>query len=389
MKGFVSLNSQRWLSFGFLFFFITWGIFLPYWTGWLTNVQGLSVTSASIIMGVGMIVRSLSTFFLFPQLSKQQPLVSIIRWMTIGSIVFLLLYIPASSFTALLLITAAFSIFYPTILPAIESSASVLMQKEHIHYGKSRSYGSIGYTLALLAVGGLTGYFGEQAILYAMLVALVVVLFFFSQPAPQFLTQLPEKQPAEKRVTMKELFRSKQFLVIGILAVLLQGSHTAYYNYGFIYLDDLHVSGIWIGVILNIAVIFEILFFTNADRFFSKWKVSTMFMVASIGSTLRWVLIYLFPLTEVFVVTQVLHAVSFGFAHFAFIQYISHQLPEKHIPTAQGFYAAVAMSLSVALLTFPAGYLYDLQPGFAFLGMTLCSIPAIFIILTTKKKYNY
>ena len=51
------MNNQRWLSMSFLAFFFTWGVFLPYWTGWLTIEKGLSVTTASFIMGLGMVAR--------------------------------------------------------------------------------------------------------------------------------------------------------------------------------------------------------------------------------------------------------------------------------------------------------------------------------------------
>ena len=35
------MNNQRWLSISFLTFFFTWGVFVPYWTGWLTIEKGL------------------------------------------------------------------------------------------------------------------------------------------------------------------------------------------------------------------------------------------------------------------------------------------------------------------------------------------------------------
>lgn len=382
------LNSQRWLSFGFFFFFITWGIFLPFWTGWLTTDKGLTVTAASIVMGVGMILRSFSTFLFFPMMTRKAPLVLVIRWMGIASIVALILYIPASSFTALLIITALFSMFYPTLLPAIESSATVLMQREHIHYGKSRSYGSIGYTVSVFIIGALIGLWGEGVILYGMIAGLGILVFYFFQRAPVAITSF-DKSQEHKKTSLIQLFQSKTFIVIAILAILLQGAHTAYYNYGFIYLNDLQVNGVYIGLILNIAVLFEIIFFTQADRYFANVKISTLYIIASAGSSLRWLLIFIFPTASVFILSQGLHALSFGFAHYAFIQYISKHLDESLIAPAQGFYAAFAMSLSIAILTFPAGFLYDLQPSYAFASMMICSVPALLLVLTTRKKLQF
>lgn len=384
------MNNQRWLSISFFTFFFTWGVFLPYWTGWLTIEKGLSVKDASIVMGAGMIARSFSTFLVFPYLTARTSYIRVMKWMTVLSLLLAVLYIPQSPFIALFVITVLFSAVYPIILPAVESGASVLMQKEHVHYGKSRSFGSIGYTIALLLVGAATAIWNEQAILYMMIAGLAIAVIFYSRPAPAVLQSIPDrKDPRNRKTGLKTLFATKGFAVIMVLAVLLQGAHASYYNYGFLFLDDLDVNGFYIGIILNIAVLFEILFFAKADRLLSDMRISTMFLIAAIGSTIRWVLVFLFPTAVVFIATQVLHAASFGIAHFAFIQYISKKLPNSQIAAAQGFYAAFAMSLSTAILTFPAGYLYEISPGTAFLGMTICSIPAIFIVFATRKRLAY
>ena len=384
------MANQRWLSTSFFVFFFTWGIFLPYWTGWLTIEKGLTVSTASVIMGVGMAARALTTFLVFPALTRKSSLRSVIQWLSILSLVLVILYIPGSPIWALTIITILFSAVYPMILPGVESGATLLMQSEQIHYGKSRSFGSIGYTVALLAVGAATSIWSEQAILYVMIAGLAITALFFMKSAPQALNALPEQTSSSLQHTkLRTLFKTKGFLVVTILAVLLQGAHAAYYSFGFIYLDDLGVSGFIIGVILNVAVLFEILFFRVSDKMLANMNISTMFLIAAVGSTTRWIVIFLFPFTAIFVVTQVLHAISFGIAHYAFIQYISTRLPKQQLAPAQGMYAAFAMSLSTAVLTVPAGYLYDITPGLAFLGMAVCTIPAIILVLVTRKKLAY
>ncbi|WP_040759899.1 MFS transporter [Sporosarcina newyorkensis] len=382
------MNNQRWLSMSFFAFFFTWGVFLPYWTGWLTSAKGLSVTQAGIIMGAGMIARSFSTFFLFPFAMRNMSLLRVIRWTTLLSFLIAVAYLPDIPFFVLFGLTVLFSAVYPIILPGVESGASLLIQREQIHYGKSRSYGSIGYSVALLLIGIVTAVWGEHTILYMMIAGLGAALWFFYQNAPDVLQVLPASASNEQKGQLHILFSNKSFLIVLFIATLLQGAHASYYNYGFIFLDDLGINGFYIGVILNIAVLFEILFFSHADRLLSEAKTSTIFLIAAIGSTVRWLLISLFPLTSVFVATQVLHSVSFGMAHFGFIQYISKSLPHNLIASAQGVYAAVAMSLSVAFLTFPAGYLYDYSPRLAFFSMAVCSVAAFFLTLCFKGRFT-
>jgi PPP family 3-phenylpropionic acid transporter len=341
-------------------------------------------------MGAGMVARALSTFVFFPVATKLLSIRRVMIWTAFASLLIMTLYIFVDTFIPLLIITIVFSLVYPNLLPAMESSASVLIQTERIHYGKSRSFGSIGYTVGLLLIGAVTAIWNEQAILWVMLIGLALVWYFHTRPAPPSLAIKPQiREGKNKKSEVKRLITSKPFVTVLLLSILLQGAHASYYNYGFIYLQDLGVNSLYIGLVLIVAVLLEILFFARADLYFSNTKVSTMYLIAASGSTLRWVLIFLFPTVWVFVFSQLLHAVSFGVAHYAFIQFISKRLSQNEIPTAQGMYASLAMGLSTAILTFAGGYLYEISPGIAFLGMTSCTIPSIFLVLLTRKKFSY
>ncbi|MER2072147.1 MAG: MFS transporter, partial [Psychrobacillus sp.] len=92
------MNSQKWLSINFFTFFFTWGVFMPYWTGYLTNAKGLSVTSASVIMGAGMLARAFSTFALFPRATSKYSMQKVLRLLALLSFAALVLYIPFNSF---------------------------------------------------------------------------------------------------------------------------------------------------------------------------------------------------------------------------------------------------------------------------------------------------
>ncbi|MER2048871.1 MAG: MFS transporter [Solibacillus sp.] len=382
------MNNQRWLAKNFFMFFITWGIFLPYWTGWLINDKELTVSEASIIMGFGLVARALSTMFIFPFVSKVMSNKNVLIFFTASSLVVTLLYIPINSFGGLFLMTLLFSAFYPALLPAVESSASTLMQHRSIHYGKARSFGSFGFVVAVLIISMISGMYGEQMILWMMIVGLAALLIIQFMPAPQVLSLVPVKENG-KTLSMKGLFKVKSFIIVLFVVILLQGAHASYYNYGYIYLQELNVNPFYIGMILNVAVIFEILYFYKADTFLTKWKPSSLMLVAAIGSSVRWILVYAFPNMPMFILSQALHALSFAMAHYAFIRYISKALPQEQIPNAQGIYSALAMSLSAAILTLLGGALYEIEPGLAFLGMIICTVPAILLILLTKKRFNY
>ncbi|MED1674985.1 MFS transporter [Pallidibacillus thermolactis] len=384
------MKNQQWLSLNFFSFFITWGIFLPYWTGWLTNEKNLSVGMASIVIGAGMMSRSISNLFLYPIFTIKFSLSVVMKWISILSIIILFLYIPSETFLPLFIITIIFNAIYPNFLPAIESSATILVATDHINYGKSRAYGSIGYAVGLIIVGTFTSLFTDAAIFWIMCIGLLFMAFTMYQKTPDIIQTKPNftTQKVEYDSILK-LLTSSRFLIVLIISILLQGAHTSYYNYGFIYLQEIGVNSFYIGIILNLAILLEIIFFAIADRYFQHLKVSTMYIVASVGSSIRWLIIFLFPNVHIFMISQTLHVVSFGIAHYAFIKFISENLETNQISTAQGLYSAFGMSLINAVLSFGTGFLYEISPQLAFLGMIACTIPALVFTMCTMKRYQY
>lgn len=218
------MNNQRWLAKNFFMFFITWGIFLPYWTGWLINDKGLTVSEASIIMGFGLVAQAVSTMFIFPFVSKVMSNKNVLIFFTASSLIVTLLYIPINSFSGLFFMTLLFSAFYPALLPAVESSASTLMQHGSIHYGKARSLGSFGFVVAVLIISMISGMYGEQMILWMMILGLAALLIIQFMPAPQVLSLVPVRENG-KTLSMKGLFEVKSFIIVLFVVILLQG-HT-------------------------------------------------------------------------------------------------------------------------------------------------------------------
>ncbi|MEH7237371.1 MFS transporter [Bacillus sp. JJ1562] len=379
------MNTQRWMSTHFFSFFMTWGIFLPYWSGWMIFTKGITVSEASLIMSLGLIARGLSTLFAFPYLSERFSHKIQLNVAGIGTLVALLCYIPASSFASLLIVTIVLHIFYPTLMPALDSAASVLVQsKQLIHYGRSRRWGSIGFVSVGIILTIFTGMFGDEVIFWALLLGIIGFLCLSFMSAPDILSKKPQVDQTQK-VSMLHLFRIKHFMLVLIIVILLQAAHATYYNYGYIFLQDIHAPIYLIGLIINIAVIAEIIFFSLADKSFNRFSTGTLLMLAAIGSSLRWILVFAFPNVIVFCIAQTLHAFSFAMAHYAFMKYLTNNIPLAQIPKAQGIYSALALSWSTAVFTIFGGYLYEIEPRFAFIGMIVCTLPAMLIALVYRK----
>lgn len=379
------MNTQRWMSTRFFSFFMTWGIFLPYWSGWMIYTKGITVTEASFIMSLGLIGRGLSTLFAFPYLSGKISSKMLINVAGIGTLIALVCYIPASSFASLLIVTIVLHIFYPILMPALDSAASVLVQSKQLkHYGKSRQWGSIGFVSIGIVLTLFTGWLGDDVIYWALLFGILGFVCLSFTGAPSILSAKPQVASTEK-IGLLHLFHIKHFAWVLLIVILLQAAHAAYYNYGYIFLQDIHAPVYLIGLIINIAVIAEIIFFSIADKRFDKFSVGTLLTLATLGSTVRWVLVFAFPNVIVFCAAQTLHAFSFAMGHYAFMKYLIHNIPHAQIPKAQGVYSALALSWSTAVFTIFGGYLYEIEPRYAFGGMVICTLPAMLIALAYRK----
>ncbi|GAQ18146.1 3-phosphoglycerate kinase [Oceanobacillus picturae] len=379
------MNTQRWMGIRFFSFFMTWGIFLPYWAGWMIYTKGISVSEASLIMSVGLVARGLSTLFAFPYLSDKVSSKRLLNIAGIGTFIALIAYIPAGSFTSLMGATILLHLFYPALMPALDSAAGVLVQNKLLkHYGRSRQWGSIGFVSIGMVLTIFTARFGDEIIFWALLLGIVAFVVLSLLQAPAVLSVKPPADQTQK-IGLFSVFKIKHFSLVLLIVILLQAAHASYYNYGYIFLQDINAPTYLIGLIINIGVIAEIIFFSIADRRFGNFSVGALLTLSAIGSSVRWIAVFAFPSVVIFSIAQVLHAFSFAMAHYAFMKYLINNIPQVQIPKAQGIYSALALSWSTAVFTIFGGFLYEIEPRFAFIGMIVCTIPAMLLALVYRK----
>jgi len=217
-----------------------------------------------------------------------------------------------------------------------------------------------------------------------MLLGLFIFMLLGLKQTPEVLSLKPEVSK-DGSFKMRDLFKAKHFSLVLVIVILLQAAHASYYNYGYIYLQDINAPKYLIGVILNVAVISEIIFFAKADTVFHKFSVGSLLALAALGSTIRWILVFAFPSVFVFTIAQTLHAASFAMGHYAFMKYLTENISPLQIPNAQGIYSALALSWSTAVFTVLGGFLYEIEPRYAFIGMIICTIPSMLLALKYRK----
>ena len=363
------MSSKNWLSTNYFLQFAVNGVFLPFWILYLTGVKNLTVLEASTIFSMLYLARFLGGIFLNPYLLKRYNISLSLKISVIAGILLALSYGITSNKIILTLITFMFGLVYYTVAPFIESLASLFLKEEGIDYGKARTWGSVSFTLVGIAAGGIIGYVGSVALYYILIILLVLYVVFMFLPQPKLVRTLTVNKSDNNNTgkLYSWVLKDKNAILLILVIFLYQLSHTAYHNYNALYLESMNISAKWMsGLILNISVIAEILFFIFSKKIIGKIKPTQLLVFCGIGAIIRWLMLAIFHNIYVFVVMQTFHAITFAVGHIAFILILNNRFNTEKIIDMQILYTAICYQLSMTIGLYIMGAIWDINSSLVF-----------------------
>ena len=382
------MSSKTWLSTNYFLQFLVTGTFLPFWIVYLTSVKNLSVLEASSIFSMLYIARVISGIFLSPYLIKKYN-IDITLKLSVGiGLILAVSYGFTNEKIVLGLITFLFGMIYFMVSPLVEGLASLFLREENIDYGKARTYGSLGFTVIGIIIGGILGYVGNGALYYILIFLVALYLVFMFLPQPKLVKNLSFEEPntkKEKESLYGWVLKDRNAILLIITVFLYQLSHTAYNNYNALYLESMNISAKWLsGVILNVSVIAEIIFFIFSKRIVKRIKPKNLMVFAGICAIIRWGALAIFHNIYVFTIMQTFHAITFAVAHIAFILILNKDYNNKEIIDMQNLYTAICFQLSMAVGLYIMGALWDISTSYVFYASAI--IAAVGTLVATRLK---
>ena len=382
------MSSKTWLSTNYFLQFLVTGTFLPFWMVYLTSVKNLSVLEASSIFSMLYIARVISGIFLSPYLIKKYN-IDITLKLSVGiGLILAVSYGFTNEKIVLGLITFLFGMIYFMVSPLVEGLASLFLREENIDYGKARTYGSLGFTVIGIIIGGILGYVGNEALYYILIFLVALYLVFMFLPQPKLVKNLSFEESntkKEKESLYSWVLKDRNAILLIITVFLYQLSHTAYNNYNALYLESMNISAKWLsGVILNVSVIAEIIFFIFSKRLVKRIKPKNLMIFAGVCAIIRWGALAMFHNIYVFTIMQTFHAITFAVAHIAFILILNKDYNNKEIIDMQNLYTAICFQLSMAVGLYIMGALWDISTSYVFYASAI--IAAIGTIVATRIK---
>ena len=382
------MSSKTWLSTNYFLQFLVTGTFLPFWMVYLTSVKNLSVLEASSIFSMLYIARVVSGIFLSPYLIKKYN-IDITLKLSVGiGLILAVSYGFTNEKIVLGLITFLFGMIYFMVSPLVEGLASLFLREENIDYGKARTYGSLGFTVIGIIIGGILGYVGNEALYYILIFLVALYLVFMFLPQPKLVKNLSFEEPnakKEKESLYSWVLKDRNAILLIITVFLYQLSHTAYNNYNALYLESMNISAKWLsGVILNVSVIAEIIFFIFSKRLVKRIKPKNIMIFAGVCAIIRWGALAMFHNIYVFTIMQTFHAITFAVAHIAFILILNKDYNNKEIIDMQNLYTAICFQLSMAIGLYIMGALWDISTSYVFYASAI--IAALGTVVATRIK---
>ena len=381
------MSSKTWLSTNYFLQFLVTGTFLPFWMVYLTSVKNLSVLEASSIFSMLYIARVISGIFLSPYLIKKYN-IDITLKLSVGiGLILAVSYGFTNEKIVLGLITFLFGMIYFMVSPLVEGLASLFLREENIDYGKARTYGSLGFTVIGIFIGGILSYVGNGALYYILIILIGIFFIFMFLPQPKLVKNinLDDSSSHSNENLYAWVLKDKNTILLIITIFLYQLSHTAYNNYNALYLESMNISAKWLsGVILNVSVIAEIIFFIFSKRLVKRIKPKNLLIFAGVGAVIRWSALAMFQNIYIFTVMQTFHAITFAVAHIAFILILNKDYNNKEIIDMQNLYTAICFQLSMAIGLYIMGAIWDISTSYVFYASAI--IAALGIIVATRIK---
>ena len=345
------IGSQYFLYFGVL------GIFLPFFNLYCYHLgfSGLQIGILSAVRSVALVLFPLIWGALADRLNARRPIYilccfcSALIWM---------LYLFTVDFRVMLAITIFYGMFFSPIISFLEAFTMDILGKEKKSYGRIRVWGSISFIAVVLALGKIIDLYSVEII--------VVLILAGSLMLSVISTQVPGIQVAQKKRLpggTKSLL-DRHVLVFLFCAFLMLVSHGAYYGFFSIHLENLGFGSTFIGLTWAWASAAEILVMLRSDQIFSRFSIKTVLIFSFMVAALRWFVLSFVQSTAAILLSQVLHAVTYGTFHIASILYIDRLAPDKAKTMGQAVNNATSYGLGLMVGFFLNGYLYEITGSF-------------------------
>lgn len=351
------IGSQYFVYFGVM------GIFLPYFNLYCFHLgfSGFQIGVLSALKSIAMILFPLIWGFLADRFQIRRPIYIICNLVSTS---IWICYLYTVDFWPMLIITAFYGIFYAPIIAFIEAFTMDILGKEKKSYGRLRVWGSVSFILTVIL-------FGRIIDIYSIDIILVLILLgSLLQTAISFKVPDIRSENRPPLISGTKAILQKPVIVFLGCGFLMLVSHGTYYGFFSIHIENLGYGKTFIGITWALAVMAEILVMVASDRIFRRFSLENVLIFSFGGAVLRWLVLFFVSSPVVILLSQLLHALSYGTFHMASILYIDQLTPDETKTVGQAVNNGISYGLGLMVGFLINGYLYEKIGSFALFGIS-------------------
>jgi len=357
-------QSEKWIvSLQYFVYFGIMGIYLPYFNLYCFHLgfSGFQIGILSAARSLVLIVLPLVWSWLADRFQVRKSLYIACNMLSTAIWAFFLFTV---DFGFMLVITIAYGIFYAPIISFLEAFSMDVLGRHKKSYGRIRVWGSVSFILVVMLAGKMIDLFSIKIIVAGILAGSFLLAVMS--------VKLPESQTVSKRplIAGAKSLLNRQVLVFLASAFLMLVSHGTYYGFFSIHLESLGYGNTFIGVSWALAVVAEILVMLASRRVLKRYALERVLAFSFAAAVLRWLALFWFKSPAVIILSQGLHAFSYGTFHIASILYIDRASPEAAKTIGQAINNAVSYGLGLMVGFFISGLLYERLGSFALFGLS-------------------
>jgi PPP family 3-phenylpropionic acid transporter len=329
-------KNYHWRIAGFYFFYYAFvGMFAPYWSLYLKSLH-FSVIEIGVLMSMQPIMRMLAPNvwgWLADHTGKRLLVVKIAATM---SAIFYLGVFFTTSFWGLMTVLVLLNFFWSASMPLVEATTLTYLGKNTAHYGRIRSWGSIGFIVSVVGLGYAFDYIAISWLLWAGLICEIGILLFARQiPKTEILAHHTDHQPIKQIVLLPPV------LALFSACFLMSVAHGPYYTFYSIYLVEHGYSKGAVGMLWALGVICEIGVFFVMPQLIRRFGLVNILLFSFAAAVLRFMLIgWTVDILLLLLLAQVLHAATFGAYHAASVGMVHQYFQGRHQSKGQALFGS-------------------------------------------------
>ncbi|MBI3901896.1 MAG: MFS transporter [Nitrosomonadales bacterium] len=330
-------HKNHWRIAGFYFFYFAFvGMFAPYWSLYLKSLH-FDVVEISILMSVQPVMRMLAPNvwgWLADRTGKRLLVVKLAA--LLGALSYLGVFL-TTQFWGMLLVLGVMGFFWSASMPLVEATTLSYLGKHTAHYGRIRSWGSVGFIAAVLGLGYALDYIDIYWLLWSGLgIMLGILVFAYQIPHADVLAHHTDDQPI-----MSIVLQPPVLALLGA-CFMMSVAHGPYYTFYSIYLVEHGYAKSAVGLLWALGVVCEIGVFFLMPWLMRRYTLKQMLAVSFGCAVLRFLLIgWGVESLSLLLFAQVLHAATFGSFHAAAVALIHHFFRGRHQSRGQAMFGSL------------------------------------------------